>query len=103
MYMHEEAHLFGSFFNFVENNAVGLIYLYLSSVHDKQSVLQIHRKYLYIVHELKNYIDVYTYEEVDGNPEFEKIQTVSTLNDYHAGGSAASALNISAPCDKSPP
>ena len=52
-------------------------------------------RYLYIVHELKNYIDVYTYEEVDGNPEFEKIQTVSTLNDYHAGGSAASALNIS--------
>ena len=26
-------------------------------------------RYLYIVHELKNYIDVYTYEEVDGNPE----------------------------------
>ncbi len=51
--------------------------------------------YLYIVHELKNYIDVYTYEEIGGNPEFEKIQTISTLNDYHAGGSAASALNIS--------
>ena len=50
---------------------------------------------LYIVHELKNYIDVYTYEEIGGNPEFEKIQTISTLNDYHAGGSAASALNIS--------
>lgn len=52
-------------------------------------------EYLYIVHELKNYIDVYKYEEVRaGDPEFEKIQTVSTLNDYHAGGSAASALNI---------
>lgn len=50
---------------------------------------------LYIVHELKNYIDVYTYHEVGGNPEFEKIQTIPTLNDYHAGGSAASALNIS--------
>ena len=50
---------------------------------------------LYIVHELKNYIEVYTYEERNGNPEFEKIQTISTLNDYHAGGSAASALNIS--------
>ena len=50
---------------------------------------------LYIVHELKNYIDVYTYKEVNGVPEFEKIQTISTLNDYHAGGSAASALNIS--------
>lgn len=52
-------------------------------------------RYLYIVHELKNYIDVYTYQEIHGNPEFEKIQTISTLNDYHAGGSAASALNIS--------
>lgn len=53
-------------------------------------------KYLYIVHELKNYVDVYTYTEIgDKNPEFEKIQTISTLNDYHAGGSAASALNLS--------
>lgn len=53
-------------------------------------------KYIYIVHEVKNYIDVYTYEEVaPGNPEFEKIQTISTLNDYHAGDSAASAINFS--------
>lgn len=54
-------------------------------------------KYLYIVHELKNYVDVYSYKEItDKNPEFEKIQTISTLNKYHAGGSAASALNLSA-------
>ncbi len=53
-------------------------------------------KFLYIVHELKNYIDVYTYEEINGNPEFEKIQTISTLNDYHASNSAASTLNFSA-------
>lgn len=52
-------------------------------------------KFLYIVHELKNYIDVYTYENINQNPEFEKIQTISTLNEYHAGGSAASALNFS--------
>lgn len=52
-------------------------------------------KFVYIVHELKNYIDVYTYEEVNNNPEFNKIQTISTLNDYHAGSSAASALNFS--------
>lgn len=52
-------------------------------------------QYLYIVHELKNYIDVYKYYEVNDNPEFEKIQNISTLNDYHAGGSAASALNLS--------
>lgn len=53
-------------------------------------------KFLYIVHELKNYIDVYTYKEINGNPEFEKIQNISTLNNYHAGGSAASALNFTA-------
>lgn len=52
-------------------------------------------KFLYIVHELKNYIDVYSYREVHNNPEFEKIQTISTLNDYHASNSAASALNFS--------
>lgn len=52
-------------------------------------------KYLYIVHELKNYIEVYTYEERNDNPYFEKIQTISTVNDYHAGGTAASALNFS--------
>lgn len=53
-------------------------------------------KFVYIVHELKNIIDVYSYREENGNPEFEKLQTISTLNDYHAGGSAASALNFSA-------
>lgn len=52
-------------------------------------------RFLYIVHELKNYIDVYRYTEENENPEFEKIQNISTLNDYHAGGSAASALVFS--------
>lgn len=51
--------------------------------------------FLYVVHELKNLIDVYFYHEVNGQPDFEKIQTVPTLNDYHATGSAASALNFS--------
>ena len=53
-------------------------------------------RFLYVVHELKNYIDVYSYQDKNGNPEFEKIQNISTLNDYHASGSAASALNLSA-------
>lgn len=52
-------------------------------------------RFVYIVHELKNYIDVYTYREEEGLPEFEKIQTISTVNDYHATNSSASALNIS--------
>lgn len=52
-------------------------------------------KILYIVHELKNIIDVYTYMEEKSNPFFEKIQTISTVNDYHAINTAASALNFS--------
>ena len=52
-------------------------------------------KFMYVVHELKNYIDVYTYKEEKNLPEFEKIQTISTVNEYHASNSSASALNIS--------
>ena len=52
-------------------------------------------KFIYIVHELKNTIDLYAYEVVNDNPEFTRIATYPTLNEYHAGGSAASALNFS--------
>lgn len=52
-------------------------------------------RFVYVVHELKNYIDVYTYSVEKNMPEFEKIQTISTVNDYHASNSAASALNVS--------
>ena len=52
-------------------------------------------RYIYIVHELKNFIDVYTYEDRNNDPVFEKIQTISTENDYHSTSTAASALNIS--------
>lgn len=52
-------------------------------------------RFVYIIHEASNNVVVYHYYEDNDNPEFEKIQTVSTLNDYHAGDSAASALNLS--------
>ncbi len=52
-------------------------------------------KFIYIIHEASNAISVYRYYEIGDNPEFEKIQSVPTLNDYHAGNSAASALNLS--------
>ena len=55
-------------------------------------------RFLYIVHELENSIDVYSYREEDGMPEFERIQSVPTMNEYHASGSAASALNFSKDC-----
>ncbi len=52
-------------------------------------------RFFYVIHEVKNYVDVYSYQDnKNGSPIFEKIQTVSTLNDYHAGDSAASAINI---------
>lgn len=53
-------------------------------------------KFLYIVHELKSYIDVYEYSlDKNGIPNFEKIQNISTLNDYHASVTSASAINWS--------
>lgn len=55
-------------------------------------------KYLYIIHELKNNIDVYTYKDKENTTYFEKIQSISTLNDYHTSGCAASALNLSLDC-----
>lgn len=51
-------------------------------------------KYMYVVHELKNYIEVYRYEEKDNNPYFEKIQRVPTVNGDNTGV-AASALRFS--------
>ncbi len=52
-------------------------------------------RFIYIVHEIKNYIDVYEYKMVDDKyPEFEKIQTISTVNEYHAGRSVSSALKL---------
>ncbi|MCR5800067.1 MAG: lactonase family protein [Lachnospiraceae bacterium] len=70
-------------------------------IHSEQESAPRHIKFskngskMYIVHEIKNIIDVYDYSLKGDIPEFEKIQTVSTLNDYHATGSAASALNLS--------
>ncbi len=52
-------------------------------------------KYIYIIHELKNYIDVYSYTTENNVPFFEKIQTISSVNDYHSSDTAACALNLS--------
>lgn len=52
-------------------------------------------RFMYVVHELKNYIDVYHYYEMKDMPYFDKIQTISTLDDYHSSNAAASALNFS--------
>lgn len=52
-------------------------------------------RFAYVIHEAKNIIDVYSYELKEDQPYFEKIQSVPTLNNYHAGGSAASSIQLS--------
>ena len=52
-------------------------------------------KFLYIISELKNCIDVYEYSEENDMPFFELRQTIPTTDKYEAQGVAASALNIS--------
>ena len=53
-------------------------------------------QYVYIIHEAKCYVDVYKYtEKSPGVPEFETLQNVLTLNESHAGDSAASGIDIS--------
>ena len=52
-------------------------------------------RFLYIVHEQKNTIEVYAYEEHDNIPEFERIQTVSTCETSDTQGIASSALSFS--------
>lgn len=52
-------------------------------------------RFIYIVHEHKCYIDVYSYEEKKGQPIFEKLQTVSTCKGEMGSYNATSALTFS--------
>lgn len=52
-------------------------------------------RFIYIVHELKCYIDVYSYEERENIPYFEKIQTVQEIELERGNTNAASALSFS--------
>lgn len=53
-------------------------------------------RFVYIVHEWKCFIDVYSYEDRDNNPYFEKIQRVETVKVTKGSNNAASALSFSA-------
>ena len=54
-------------------------------------------KFIYIVHEWKCFIDVYSYEEKNDLPYFEKIQTVQNIGSDQANyANASSALTFSA-------
>ncbi len=52
-------------------------------------------RFFYIVNEMSNTIDVYSYKAGEKYPEFERLQTISTLNDYHTEKCASRALKIS--------
>ncbi len=53
-------------------------------------------RFAYVIHEIKNIVDVYTYEDRNNSPEFEKIQTVSTLpEDKMPYANEAYAIQIS--------
>ncbi len=56
-------------------------------------------RFLYVVHEIKNYVEVYEYKYENNNPFFTKIQTISTLNDYHSSNAAATTINLSEDCN----
>lgn len=52
-------------------------------------------RFIYIVHEWKCYIDVYSYEDKNGQPVFEKVQTVDIIKLNKGSTYAASALTFS--------
>ncbi len=52
-------------------------------------------RFIYIVHEWKCYIDVYSYEEKNGQPIFEKLQSIGTCRCDKGSSNAASALTFS--------
>ena len=52
-------------------------------------------KFAYLIFELKNYINVYSYDGRGKNPQFELLQTVSTLGKTYSSSSAASAMKFS--------
>lgn len=52
-------------------------------------------RFIYILHELKCYIDVYSYEDKENEPVFEKIQTVEIIRMTRGNANCASAFSFS--------
>ena len=52
-------------------------------------------RYIYILHELKCYIDVYEYADNNNDPTFEKIQTVELIKLTRGNTNSASAFSFS--------
>ena len=52
-------------------------------------------QYCYVVHEIKNYIDVYEYKFENNNPNFEHFQRVDTVDKNHKKNSISTTINLS--------
>ncbi len=52
-------------------------------------------KFFYLISELKNVIDVFTYETGERQPKIEKIQTISTVGSQYSQLTAACSLRLS--------
>lgn len=52
-------------------------------------------RFAYVINQMNCTIVVYAYKEVNGHPDFEKIQKISTLNDYHTSDAAACSMKLS--------
>jgi 6-phosphogluconolactonase len=52
-------------------------------------------KYAYLICELKNYINVYSYSSTESIPKFDLIQTISTAGPHCDDGCAAAAIKFS--------
>ena len=62
----------------------------------RHMIFSVDNRYLYVLNEIQNSIDVFTYTLLDsGYPEFEKIQTVNTVENFHASMSVSRALKFS--------
>lgn len=80
-----------------ENGKVSLADVIRSEMESAPRHIKISKdgRFIYIVHEWKCYIDVYSYEEINGQPNFEKIQTVETIKSEKGSSNACSALTFS--------
>ncbi len=62
----------------------------------RHMIFSVDNKFVYVLNEMQNSIDVFNYVALDsGYPEFEKIQSVQTVDDYHASTSVSRALKFS--------
>ncbi len=62
----------------------------------RHMIFSVDNKYVYVLNEMQNSIDVFDYKALDsGYPEFEKIQSIQTVDNYHATTSVSRALKFS--------